>query len=77
MGKPYLEVGFALNMLSALITAARSYRAMRLVPQPVHQRCVHPGPLVLGMTPLKFPKRPHRIWTELTHIVLNPASVPL
>src|SRR6201999_2786351 len=42
-------------MLSAVIPAALSYPAMRLAPQPVHQRYVHPGPLVLGTKPLKPP----------------------
>ena len=42
-------------MRSAVIPSARSYPAMRLAPQPVHQRCVHPGPLVLGVAPLKLP----------------------
>ncbi len=28
---------------------------MRLATQPLHQRLVHPGPLVLGTHPLKFP----------------------
>jgi hypothetical protein len=42
-------------MPSAVISSARSYPAMRLAPQQVHQRCVHPGPLVLGTTPLKSP----------------------
>ncbi len=28
---------------------------MLLAEQLVHQRCVHPGPLVLGTAPLKFP----------------------
>ena len=28
---------------------------MQLAPQPVHQRCVHPGPLVLRTGLLKFP----------------------
>ena len=42
-------------MLSALIWSAHSYPAMLLVEQLVHQRCVHPGPLVLGANPLKFP----------------------
>src|SRR5271170_7106362 len=41
-------------MLSAVISSALSYPAMRLAPQPVHQRCVHSGPLVLGTGPLKF-----------------------
>ena len=40
-------------MLSAVIPSALSYPAMRQAPQPVHQRCVHPGPLVLGTGPRK------------------------
>ena len=39
-------------MLSAVILSVHSYPAMRLAPQPVHQRYVHPGPLVLGAAPL-------------------------
>src|SRR6266446_2589054 len=42
-------------MLSAVIPSAHGYPAMRLAPQPVHQRCVPPGPLVLRRTPLKYP----------------------
>ena len=42
-------------MLSAVIPSALSYPAMPLARQLVHQRCVHPGPLVLGAAPLKFP----------------------
>ena len=42
-------------MLSAVIPSVHSYPAMRLAPQQVHQRCVHPGPLVLGTNPLKYP----------------------
>ena len=42
-------------MLSTLILSERSYPAMLLAEQPAHQRCVHPGPLVLRMTPFKFP----------------------
>src|SRR5690625_1142551 len=42
-------------MLSALIPTTRSYPAMLLAEQLVHQRCVHPGPLVLRTAPLKFP----------------------
>ncbi len=41
-------------MLSALISSKRSYPAMQLTPQLVHQRFVHPGPLVLGTAPLKL-----------------------
>ncbi len=55
IGKSNLEVSFALNMLSALIWSVLSYSAMPLVEQPTHQRYVHPGPLVLGADPLKFP----------------------
>ena len=40
-------------MLSAVILSAHSYPAMPLARQQVHQRCVHPGPLVLGTAPLK------------------------
>ena len=40
-------------MLSAVIPSALSYPAMPLARQQVHQRCVHPGPLVLGTAPLK------------------------
>ncbi len=35
-------------MLSAVIPTVHSYPAMPLARQPVHQRYVHPGPLVLG-----------------------------
>ena len=42
-------------MLSAVILSVHSYPAMPLARQPVHQRYVHPGPLVLGAAPLKFP----------------------
>src|SRR5487761_1036417 len=42
-------------MLSAVIPSELSYPAMQLASQPVHQRYVHSGPLVLGAAPLKFP----------------------
>ena len=42
-------------MLSAVIPSEFSYPAMRLAPQQVHQRFVHPGPLVLGTAPLNIP----------------------
>ena len=47
--------GLPAYMLSAVIPAAHSYPAMLLAKQPVHQRCVQPGPLVLGSAPLKNP----------------------
>ena len=40
-------------MLSAVIPSEHSYPAVPLARQPVHQRFVHPGPLVLGAAPLK------------------------
>ena len=42
-------------MLSAVIPSVLSYPAMRLASQPVHQRYVHPGPLVLRAAPLNSP----------------------
>src|SRR6476619_6078288 len=42
-------------MLSALISTKRSYPAVPLTRQPVHQRLVQPGPLVLRSDPLKLP----------------------
>jgi hypothetical protein len=42
-------------MRSAVIPSAHSYPAVPLARQPVHQRCVHPGPLVLGTNPLNSP----------------------
>ena len=40
-------------MLSAVIPSVRSYAALPLARQQLHQRYVHPGPLVLGAAPLK------------------------
>src|SRR5258708_30227969 len=40
-------------MLSAFIPSVHSYPAMPLAEQPVHQRYVQPGPLVLRLAPLK------------------------
>ena len=42
-------------MLSAVIPSVLSYPAMPLARQQVHQRYVHPGPLVLGAAPLNSP----------------------
>jgi hypothetical protein len=42
-------------MLSVLIQSERSYSAMQLAPQQIHQRFVQLGPLVLESNPLKFP----------------------
>ena len=42
-------------MHSAVIPSVHSYPAVPLARQLVHQRYVHPGPLVLGTAPLKYP----------------------
>ena len=42
-------------MLSALISSQRSYPALPLAGQPVHQRLVQLGPLVLKSGPVKHP----------------------
>ena len=42
-------------MLSAVISSGHSYPAMPLASQPVHQRSVHSGPLVLGAAPVNLP----------------------
>jgi hypothetical protein len=42
-------------MLSALIPSEHSYPAVHLAMQLVHQRLVHPGPLVLRTTPRNLP----------------------
>ena len=41
-------------MLSAVIRSKHSYSALQLALQQIHQRFVHPGPLVLGAAPFKF-----------------------
>ena len=53
-------------MLSVLIGTKHSYPALLLAEQLADQRFVHPGPLVLGTTPLKY-QRPHQIRTNLSH----------
>ena len=42
-------------MPSAFIPSGLGYPAMQLALQQVHQRSVHPGPLVLRTAPLKYP----------------------
>ena len=42
-------------MPSAFIPSRLGYSAMHLVIQQIHQRPVHPGPLVLRAAPLKYP----------------------
>ena len=56
--RPFKEIsscgGFRAYMLSALIPSQRSYSAMLLAEQQIHQRLVQLGPLVLESDPLKF-----------------------
>src|SRR5215510_13785440 len=42
-------------MHSAIISTRLRYRAVPLAGQLVHKRSVHPGPLVLGTDPRKYP----------------------
>jgi len=42
-------------MPSAVIPSTLSYAALPLARQQLHQRCVHPGPLVLRTAPLNSP----------------------
>ena len=42
-------------MPSAFIPSRLGYSAMQLALQQIHQRPVHPGPLVLRTAPLKYP----------------------
>ena len=41
-------------MLSAILSVKRSYSAMLLTEQPIHQRLPLPGPLVLGSATFNF-----------------------
>ena len=52
--RPGLEGGFPLRCFQRL-SRPRSYPAMPLARQQVHQRCVHPGPLVLETALLNTP----------------------
>ena len=53
-------------MLSAVIPSEHSYSAVPLAGQPIHQRFVLFGPLVLEKSPLKQP-RLRQIETNLSH----------
>jgi hypothetical protein len=54
-GKSHLEVCLALRCFQRLSRPDVATRRMLLAEQPVHQRSVRSGPLVLRATPLKFP----------------------
>ena len=53
-------------MLSAVILSRHSYSALHLAVQPIDQRSVHFGPLVLETNPLKN-QRLQQIKTNLSH----------
>ena len=83
--KPNLGGGFALEMLSALIPSEHSYSTMPLTRQSIHQWFVHPGPLVLGATLLKFlcvhigykPNCLTTFWTQLAYHFNRRTAEPL
>ncbi len=54
-GMVYLEVGFPLRCLQRLSLPDVATRHLPLAGQPVHQRSVHFGPLVLKTAPLNHP----------------------
>jgi len=60
-------------MPSALIRAELSYSAMPLAGQLTHQRFVHPGPLVLGMSSLTI-RRPQQIGDRTVSRRSEPSS---
>ena len=54
-GRSYLGAYFALRCFQRLSRPDIATRRLLLAEQPVHQRSVHPGPLVLGTAPRKSP----------------------
>ena len=54
-GRTRFEVGFPLRCFQRLSRPYIATLLLRLAPQQVHQRYVHPGPLVLGTDPLNSP----------------------
>ena len=55
MGKTSFEAGFTLRCFQRLSIPYIATLRMLLAEQQVHQRYVHPGPLVLRTDPLNFP----------------------
>ena len=55
MGNTSFEKSFPLRCFQRLSRPYCSYSAMPLARQPIHQRYVHPGPLVLGTGSLSIP----------------------
>ena len=63
-------------MLSAVIHTKLSYSTMLLAEQPIHQRFVLSGPLVLGKTSLKH-TRLQQIETNLSHALFQIPLLPM
>ena len=55
MGDHILWLASYLDAFSTYQNPTIATRRLQLALQPIHQRSVHPGPLVLGTTPLKSP----------------------
>ena len=55
IGRSYLGACFVLRCFQHLSLPDVATQRVLLAEQLVHQRSVHPGPLVLGTAPLKFP----------------------
>jgi len=51
--RPNLRAGFPLRCFQRLSVPDIATRHLPLARQPIHQRSVHPGPLVLGAAPVK------------------------
>ena len=62
-------------MLSAFIPSRLSYPAVLLAEQLVHQRSVHPGPLVLRTAPLRYPTPTPDTW-KTTKDLLYKSDIP-
>ena len=58
-------------MPSAFIPSALRFPALPLAEQQFHQRCVHPGPLVLGTAPVMTPTRMRRADIEVPNLPVD------
>src|ERR1043165_588633 len=58
-------------MLSAVISSILSYSALHLAAQPMHQRHVHPGPLVLPTTTAERDQTVSRRFEPSSRATLN------
>ena len=70
-----LEKSFPFKMLSTVLLSQRSYPAMLLAEQPVHQRLNISGPLVQGNGFLNSSRTPGRIQTVSRRSKLNSGTI--